>query len=124
MELGYIWNNDRPTDQTICDGKHVSQQLYSYFSIERYFGICFPLQSRVRRRRLLVYLIPVIVTWLGILDFLCDTMFQRLAKIQRFTIKQYRQYFEGYPMFSAQSENDMNMMITAAQSTMCQNCLR
>ena len=33
------------------------------FSIERYFGICFPLQSRVRRRRLLVYLIPVIFTW-------------------------------------------------------------
>ena len=33
------------------------------FSIERYFGICFPLQSRVRRRRLLVYLIPVVFTW-------------------------------------------------------------
>lgn len=36
-------------------------------SIERYFGICYPLQSRVRRRRLLVYLIPVIFTWYHII---------------------------------------------------------
>jgi ABC-type multidrug transport system permease subunit len=33
-----------------------------FFSIERYFGICYPIQSRVRgRRRVFVYLLPVIV---------------------------------------------------------------
>ena len=32
------------------------------FSIERYFGICYPIQSRVRGgRRLLIYLVPVIL---------------------------------------------------------------
>jgi hypothetical protein len=31
-------------------------------SIERYFGICFPLQSRVRgRRRVAVYLVPTLL---------------------------------------------------------------
>ena len=31
------------------------------FSLERYFGLCYPIQSRVKgRRRIWVYLIPVI----------------------------------------------------------------
>ena len=48
--------------------------------------------------------------------------FKDLQKVANVYIQQYRHDFEGYPLFSTQSENDM--MITAAQSTMCQNCLR
>merc|ERR1712096_502388 len=39
-----------------------SMYLTLSISIERYFGICYPIQSRVRRRRrVLVYLVPVVV---------------------------------------------------------------
>ena len=36
--------------------------LQVHFSVERYCGICFPLQSRVRGgRRLVIYLLPVLL---------------------------------------------------------------
>ena len=39
-----------------------SMYLTVSISVERYYGICFPLRSRVRgRRRLVIYLLPVIL---------------------------------------------------------------
>ena len=55
-----------PCTSHLPSGRNISISFYNHivynFSIERYFGICYPIQSRVgRRKRVLVYLVPVIV---------------------------------------------------------------
>ena len=56
------------------------------FSIERYFGICFPIQSRVgRRRRAFVYILPVFVGRSGRRRFFFFLQFQFSLHLSKIT---------------------------------------